>query len=607
MQRMPDRTTRALILLAIPAAAFGIYLRVAGLPDVFCRAPDELAEMMPGIRLHVLPFLNVRDVVRYNFFQSMFYSQHGLGDVSFYYLASQALSWLGLPISERMLFLAGTVTNVALACAGAVLCARILGSPATGILFAILVFLSPYFVFVSRTGWGRLTWTPLLLMLLFLCQWQAMRRRGVMRCALWCGLAGFVSLTDGFMYLPILVVLGLFTAGGSMRDRVKRLAHDRAFLAACLAFSIGLTFDLLLGLEAKRRGTDLTMMGYVMLRGGHTALLPSLDVMIAWARAVDWYFPYRGAWLAVTAAFVLAAREGWRGRPVGFVAAWWLLASVSIVRYVTGMESLGRPAGTGWLNASGSLAVPSFLLVAWFVASIGQGTLPLVRRFRPAVRGALAIALWIALIAPMAAQADTVAFAETPTRGLAIDQLSGTAPPGLRACRTIKAAAFYVRSRPPALPYVFHLSSNVYLGHFGEFYYGLSYGRSSRPEDPNHLLDFGGQTGQFKRPHGPEEFARVYGVDHFDYYIDVADDRDPLKADALTRLFAAGARVVCTIQYEGQPIGRILSFSGDAPIVLDYRDAAAGWDRQFAHARTLLLQPLAGTAYHFGYNWRSPE
>ena len=365
----------------------------------------------------------------------------------------------------------------------------------------------------------------LVLLLLYLSQWRAMRQRGVVWPIVFCVLAGFISLTDGFMNLPILAVFGLLIVEGSAAERLKGLVRDRVFLAGFAAFFIGIAFDLLIGLAAQRRGTDLTLMGYVMLRGAHGSLIPSRDAWAIWARVVDLYFPFRGAWLAITGICALAVVEGCRGRAIGFVAAWWLLASMSLIRYLAGVESMGRAASAGWLNASGSLAVPSFLLVAWLIASIGGGSLAVVRRFRPAVRGALAVALWLVLIIPMAAQGDTVAFATVPVRGLTIDQLSQTPPDRIGACGTVKAAAFYMRSRLPALPYVFHLSSNVHLGHIAEFYYGLSYGRSARPEDPNHLLDFGRLTGQFKRAHFPEEFARVYGVDHFDYYVDFADDR----------------------------------------------------------------------------------
>ena len=52
----------------------------------------ELSEVMPGLRLHSLPLFNIDAPVRYNFVKSMFYSLHGLSDVSYYYLASGLLS-----------------------------------------------------------------------------------------------------------------------------------------------------------------------------------------------------------------------------------------------------------------------------------------------------------------------------------------------------------------------------------------------------------------------------------------------------------------------------------------------------------------------------------
>src|SRR5688572_12708505 len=112
---------RLVTFYLVPVVCFGIYLRFTDLPDVFYRGTDELAEVMPGIRLHALPFFNLRDPIRYNFFQSMFYSQHGLGDVSFYYLMSGGLSLLGLPIAERFLFMGAAVTNLGFALAGALL------------------------------------------------------------------------------------------------------------------------------------------------------------------------------------------------------------------------------------------------------------------------------------------------------------------------------------------------------------------------------------------------------------------------------------------------------------------------------------------------------
>jgi len=58
---------------------------------------------------------------------------------------------------------------------------------------------------------------------------------------------------------------------------------------------------------------------------------------------------------------------------------------------------------------------------------------------------------------------------------------------------------------------------------------------------------------------------------------------------------------------DGPRTGALLSFNDERPIELDARIGARSWDWQFAHPATLLRQPLTGTAYHFGYNWRTPE
>jgi hypothetical protein len=40
---------------------------------------------------------------------------------------------------------------------------------------------------------------------------------------------------------------------------------------------------------------------------------------------------------------------------------------------------------------------------------------------------------------------------------------------------------------------------------------------------------------------------------------------------------------------------------------LEYRDAAEQWDWTVGRSANRQLQPLVGTAYHFGYSWRSPD
>jgi hypothetical protein len=339
----------------------------------------------------------------------------------------------------------------------------------------------------------------------------------------------------------------------------------------------------------------------VMHLSAGTRLVPTAAILNVWAHCVDYYLPFRGAWLLVSAACVFAAIEGLRGRVVGFVAAWWALTSLGVLRYAATLSEWPDHPVPSWLNTS-QLALPSLLLVAWVIASIADGRLPVLRRLGARTRAGGAVAVLVILTTLMMRQAYATLQRDE-------DELVRFVSPPLSACRALKAAAFYVRSHDGALPYVFQLSSDVYLGHIGEFYYGLSYGRSSRPEDPNHLLDFGLHA--YGRKYPPQAFYRAYEVPRFEYYVDfTADhvaDEDGFKASVVSRLLGEGANVVCTITDAGRPIGRILSFRDEGPVQLDARAASKSWDRQFGHARTLLLQPLAGTAYHFGYNWRKLE
>ncbi|MCC7418295.1 MAG: hypothetical protein IT176_14260 [Acidobacteria bacterium] len=593
-----DRRQRALLVaLALCAVGFGAYVRFADQNQVFCQSPDEMSEVMPGIRLHGLPLTNLGAPPRYNFLTSLFYSQHGLGDTSFYYLASGALSALRIPVAESSLYAAGGVVNLAFALAGGLLAGALAGAMA-GWTFALFVLVSPFYVFVSKSGWARLTWTPLLLVLVFLAQRRAMRRRGLLWPAIFCALAGFVALTDGFVMLPIVAALGWFSVDGRTRERLVALAHDRVFLAGCTAIAAGLAIDLALGLVARARGSELTVMAYVLARGQAGALVPSLHVLSAWTRCIDYYFPFRGAWILVCAAAALAAREGLRGRAIGVAAAWFLLASSGILRYAGAAEAMNPGSVPGALNAY-QIAPPSFLLTAWLLASYAP------------LRGRLGTAAVLVLAGAMAWQSTVVAFAEPP-RNVAPNRLVKQADMPLSACRTVKAAAYYVRAHQEPggpLPYVFHLSNDVYLGHIGELYYGLSYGGG--PGDPNHLLDFGWH--QFGRQSPPEAFYEPYGVKRFDYYVAFTEERETTKAPqafapaVIDRLKADGARVVCTIVDGGRVLGWILSYRDEPPTTLDYRTASAAWNRRFGRAAALMQQPLAGSAYHFGYQWRPPS
>ncbi|HZR26878.1 MAG TPA: hypothetical protein VFA59_25005 [Vicinamibacterales bacterium] len=587
---------RAIIAATMAAVVFGAYVRFKEESDVFCQSPDEMSEVMPGTRLHGLPLFNLSAPTRYNFFRSMFYSQHGLGDVSFYYLGTGALTALHIPTSERNLYVLGGMTNLAFAAAGGVFAAYVLGSAPAGWIFALLVLVSPFYVFVSKTGWARLTWTPLLLVLVMIVEVVALRRRSVAAAIGLSLLAGFVALTDGFIMLPVVGVIAWQAIGGP--HKLMRLVRDPIVIGSVAAIALAVAVDVAVGVMAHRRGSGLTMISYVLVRGG-SGVVPSLHVLGAWLQSIDYYFPFRGASVVVLGAFVAAVVAGVRGDPIGAVAFWFALASAGLIRYAGAVEAINPTSVPGFLNAY-YIAPPSLLLVAWLCARLAE------RRI-----GWVATIAIVLVAAAMARQSWIVAFAEPPRPDIAPNRLVKYTDMPLSACRTVKAAAYYIRSHEHGtLPYVFHLSSDPYVGHIGEFYYGLSYSRSSKPEDPNHLLDFGYQ--QFGHYNPPETFYKPYGVAHFDYYVEFAEERidlptdRPFAASMSDRLRREGARVVCTIWDNGRAIGRVLSFDGSTPVDIEYRAAASAWDRAFARTDRLMQEPLAGTSYHFGYNWRPP-
>jgi hypothetical protein len=147
---------------------------------------------------------------------------------------------------------------------------------------------------------------------------------------------------------------------------------------------------------------------------------------------------------------------------------------------------------------------------------------------------------------------------------------------------------------------VFHLTSAVALGHFGEFYYGISYGANPRTGERNRLVDFGGQV--LGRARSAREMASAYGVRHFDHYVQFADDDGPLVASAVDELRRQGARPVLEVTSDGRVIGRVWSFDSPSIGTVAFREAAHRWDTS-VYLRDLIRQPLAGTAYHFGYSW----
>jgi hypothetical protein len=545
-----------------------------------------------------------------NFIKSLFYSWHGLSDSSLWFILTSILGAFDIPISERHLFVASGVVGILLIVMAASLL-RAFAGPRAAWLFVMLATVSPMLVFIGRTGYGRIAYAQLLLAMLFLAEYQALRMRSAAWGTVFLVLCLYVPLTESVWAAPLIVVLAVFSKPGGLMDRLTAVARDRILLTGLGCSAVAIVVGITVALVAKRQGHVLTLWGYIMYFGNEAPWrLPTPGMLSSWAMSVDQYFPFRGAWIVVGCAALLATAEGLRGRLIGFVAVWWWLASFSILVYIRKAESFGiADPPTGQLSAASFLLVPSLFLVAWVLTALADDSLPGIRIAPAGIRGTMAIGILVVLVFFMGREAHARAFRDATIEAM----LPGwpVEEPGLRrsACRAVKGAGYYLRSRGGDRPFVFHHSSDVTLAYFAEFYYGLSYSAAPDGRDPNRLFDFGQHV--FHRRYRPAAFLRPLGRRQFDYYIDFVGydyhgDR-PFANATLAEIAREGARVVCRIRDGARVIAQIWSFHDEALTEVDYVDAARRWDLSYARPRGLLQQPLAGTIWHFPQSWRQPD
>jgi hypothetical protein len=583
--------TAALIAAVVAAVLIGAVSRVSDMRPAFCATPDELAEVMPGLRLHGLPLLNVGGDVRSNFLASMLYSQHGLGDTGFYHLARLVLGGIGAAISERNLWLFQAATNGLLMAAAAWLMWAMTRSRVTVAAVIVIMAVAPFYVFTSQSGWGgRLTFVPLVQALVLLVAWAARRREGLGLHLLLAGLTCVLMLTDGFFFIAVVLTFLLVTQDGSLANRLRVLLRQRVFWAVAAGALAGSVIGITLAIVAAQRGTRLTLYRHAFLHAANRGVAPTVEVVSAWIQTFQWYFPGTSYFWVVLSAWLLAV---WRARvnPIAAtLAVWWLIVGMTLVSYTAGLTDPGQPPLIlGWANGPYHQALPSYLLIAWAAGYLMQRRTVVVR-----IAGALLV---LGVAAPLAAQ--TVSGSAAPVRSLR----EGDYVLRLSQCQAVKAASYYVRKHGTPKSTVFHLSSDVFLGYFGEFYYGLSYSGNHRTGERNQLLDFGGQV--LGRKVAPEAFARAYGLPYFDYYVQFLPDIDPFSVAAVARLGAAGAKPVFEVREDGSAIGRVWSFHRGEVESLEFTEAARRWN-EFATLDGLIQQPLAGTTYHFGYSWTVP-
>jgi hypothetical protein len=585
---------RAVTILAVVVAAAAIALgttrRVADPRNSMCLYTDEFSEVMPGLRLHALPLWNLGADVRANFFKSAMMSRHGLGDTGFYYLASGALGVLHLPVSDRHLWLAGAFTNALLIVSVAWFAWRVAGSGVMAYTATVILALSALYIFASQTGWARYTFTPLLQMIALNLVSRSSRHRSAWLDAALALLTLFLTLSDAFYFGVVLVVFRFLLYAGPFGARARSALRDSTVWCICGAIVLGLAINIAGAVVAAAHQTTLTLFGYVTFRTARGGALSIADWIDVWLTTVRTYLPIVGPFV-VLPSWLLAWRYAWRDPAAGALAVWLAIASAGVIQYFNSFTPRPPSFGMGIFMLSASpLALPSYLVVAWAIGRV-------VRERRQTLARVVAALVFAAVVAPMAAQAmrdryDPALTAKAPRYFEIKDQ-----------CAVVKAASAYVREDGPPESTVLQLTSDNQLGVMGEFYYGISYVGNARTGERNRLLDYGDLA--LGRRHTPEELATLYGVPHFDYYVDFIETKNPFTVDAIARLQLAGARPVVEIRDGERVIGRVWSFRSRPATVIALDELNDRWNR-VGYLPQLFRQSLAGTAFYFGYAWPDP-
>jgi len=583
--RLPVWIAASLVLCLV--LGLGVARRVTNLRPAFCGVTDEFSEFMPGLRLHALPLANIHADIRSNFFKSLAYSPHGFGDSVFYYLASGVLHGLGLSISDRHLWLASAATNgllAAVCCWFAIAVGRSVGM---AYVATVLIALSSLYVYTSQTTFGRITFVPLVQVLSLCLAAMVHRRPGwIARLALALTVL-FIELSDGFYFGPVVLAFLFLLRPGSLRDRLTGAFRDPTCWWTAGAIVAGLGIDFGLGALAAAHDTTLTLFGYVRTRAGYGGVLTVGQLLTLWMQAINQYLPIAGVVLVVP-AWLIAWRYAWSEPVAGALAVWLSIASAGVIRYYASSTGQHIP-GVGPLTGY-PLALPSYLIVAW---ACGRG-------FK-ANTGALArSAALVGLAAAAAPQAWQLA-AQRYGPNLQVQGIQYLE--GIDRCVAVKAASVYVREQAIPSATVFHLTNEMALGVYGEFYYGLSYVGNNHTGERNRIVDFGGES--MGRRATPEQWAAAYGVPHFTYYVEFPPAGDAFTTDAVIRLERSGARAALEIRDRDRLIGRVWRFGSGDRQVIQVAEVNQRWDR-VGHLPQLFQQSLAGTAYHFGAVWPTP-
>ncbi|MDV2502387.1 MAG: glycosyltransferase family 39 protein [bacterium] len=589
--------TIAHLVLLLGIVGFGAYGRFINVPETISGGVrDLIINMFTGIRLHMLPWWNLTDWLRQNFFKSVLSTIHGLPDTMFYYPVVQIYSLFGVPLTEWNLFAAKAFLSVVTVLVIYCLAASLFNKWA-GLVSAALLALSPTHVAFS-THPDIVTFFVFLQVSSVLAYFWYLRRRAWWTAIPAAVLLGVQAGSENLYYAAIFIVLHFcYVHEGRKSFGDNLVTFSRRFFSwsNLLVWSPYLLMSVVNVYVYMRIGyqQDLTLLGHVLRftpAGGEPAGLP-LGQLAARAYPIFdqlfnmvWkgYPTYSAAFFA---AMALSLGHAWRLNLRGFVW-WWSIIVTALILYTGSKQDPSR---------SVHLLVPSILLIS---STVSDGLRSIGRRL--GVKS-LAWEAWAhgLLVAALAFALAPGVLSVKLSRQSALPQLKS------REYRGMKAAGAVLRTLGNPKMNVFVLTTEDRPMASSQYYFGLS--SSNSDYETNQLFyhepAYAPKGGVLE----PVRLIAAYGMKDFDFYVEfVREPPYPQKPMVLARLKARGARLVAGIYNgpeESEPEVRIYS-----PHAIPFRrylidEQEDIFDRQYANVENLFYNVNVFTHYYFGPHW----
>ena len=566
-QRGRERTVRLLsvsVILGIFASA--AVHRFTGV-DHLLFGTDEMATLMAGIRLHLLPFWNLTAGLRDNFFKSAMMPVHGLADNVFFYLVVGVFRLVHVPVTEANLFSAGAALSMASLVLCFLLVHRCFGIGAAVAALACAAW-NPSLIDFSKNGFQM----NFAMFLLFASLYTYLLHVSADRWPISLLMALLMALCAGSeaLYLaPVLLLLHLAcrrqaTEAGKPAACVSLL--DRKSLVVWGAYAAMLVVDAVPLLKIGRQ-LDLSLLGHIVSKPAHTMGIGGYGLPQFLGGLNGLVHVVFGSYAVLFAIVGFVAVRNLRRPYALFFVGYFLFITMLgyLIKFMSpNFMHLLPPA----LVLTGLAAVQLIELPAsWLMRGRALG-----REFA----GVMSVVLFLVVASPWKLR---------------------PVPSVPEPYRCLKAVGVAIRSLGPPPMRVLLLSNHSSVPSSLEYYAGFS--ATAGDHEPPQLY----YLPEVNERYYPRELSRRVGLQHFDLYVDFTLEEFGGKAAVLADLRSLGMHEVGRITSGGAVQARIYA-PASAPLrTWSIEEAEATFNRRDAYWGRLFFSHNVGTFYYYGVHY----